>query len=215
MTRGDGLGIFAPAYAHTQLNAYYLDVAAGANRFSRSDKLRAHPSGSSTFLRNKRSARDLGHLPPCCVSLQSRSSRTTIWSSFVHLREEAMPKPQKDDRELLELLKFELRFLEEGGYGQSPHAARRVSLIFEDSLTCMNFNAQDRTPCSECLLMKFVPADRVNAQTPCRHIPLSTDGETVASLYESGTQLEIEEAVGNWLRATIDCLEQERGSANS
>ena len=126
-----------------------------------------------------------------------------------------MPKPPKDDRELLELLKFELRFLEDGGYGQSPHAARRASLIFEDSLTCMNFNSQDRTPCNACLLMKFVPPSRVNAQTPCRHIPLNKDGETVASLYESATQLEIEEALGNWLRGTIHRLEQEPGSANS
>ena len=100
-----------------------------------------------------------------------------------------MPKPQKDDRDVLEILKFELRFLEEGGYGQSPHAARRVSLVFEDSLTCMNFNSQDRTPCNACLLMKFVPSGRVNVQ--------------------------IEEAVGNWLRATIHRLEQERGSASS
>src|SRR5439155_12695059 len=75
---------------------------------------------------------------------------TTICSS----REEAMAKPQKDDRDLLEMLQFELRFLEDGGYGQSPHAARRASLIFEDSLTCMNFNSQDRTPYSACLLMK-------------------------------------------------------------
>lgn len=126
-----------------------------------------------------------------------------------------MAKPQKDDRDLLEMLKFELRFLEDGGYGQSPHTARRASLIFEDSLTCMNFNSQDRTPCNACLLMKFVPPSRVNAQTPCRHIPLNKDSETVASLYESATQLEIEEALGNWLRATIHCLERERGSANS
>jgi hypothetical protein len=126
-----------------------------------------------------------------------------------------MLKPQKNDRELLELLKFELRFLEDGGYGQSPHAARRASLIFEDSLTCMNFNAQDRTPCSACLLMKFVPPRRASAQIPCRHIPLNKDGETLASLYESATQLEIEEAFGNWLRATIHRLEQERGSATS
>ena len=122
---------------------------------------------------------------------------------------------QKDDRDLLEMLKFELRFLEDGGYGQSPHAARRASLIFEDSLTCMNFNSQDRTPCSACLLMKFVPPSRANEQIPCRHIPLNEDGKTLDSLYESATPLEIEEALGNWLRATIHRLEQERGSANS
>ena len=120
-----------------------------------------------------------------------------------------MPKPQTHDRDMLEMLKFELRFLEDGGYGQSPHAARRASLIFEDSLTCMNFNSQDRTPCSACLLMKFVPPGRATEQIPCRHIPLSKDGETLASLYESdATQSEIEQALANWLRATIDRLEQ-------
>ena len=127
-----------------------------------------------------------------------------------------MPKPQNDDRDLLEMLKFELRFLEDGGYGQSPHAARRASLIFEDSLTCMNFNSQDRTPCSACLLMKFVPPGRAAEQIPCRHIPLNKDGETLASLYASAaTQTDIEEALGNWLRAAIDRLEQKRAAPNS
>jgi len=45
----------------------------------------------------------------------------------------------KDDRDPLEVLRFELRFLEDGGYGRSPRAPRRPPLIFEDSLTCMNF----------------------------------------------------------------------------
>ena len=125
-----------------------------------------------------------------------------------------MFKPQKDDRDLLEMLKFELHFLEHGGYGQSPRAARRASLIFEDSLTCMNFNSRDRTPCSACLLMKFVPPSRASEQIPCRHIPLNSDGETLASLYESGTQLEIEDALGNWLRPTIHRLERERMAAD-
>ena len=122
-----------------------------------------------------------------------------------------MPEPKKDDRDLLEMLKFELRFLEDGGYGHAPHAARRASLIFEDSLTCMNFNTQDeRQPCNACLLMQFVPPNRATEQIPCRHIPLNRAGETLASLYETGTQLEIEEALGHWLRNTIRRLEQER-----
>jgi len=120
-----------------------------------------------------------------------------------------MPEPKKDDRDLLEMLKFELRFLEDGGYGQSPHAARRASLIFEDSLTCVNFNSQDRTPCSACLLMQFVPTNRASEQIPCRHIPLNAAGQTLASLYESARQLEIEEALRSWLKATIRRLEQE------
>lgn len=116
-----------------------------------------------------------------------------------------------DDRALLQLLKFELRFLEDGGYGNSPHAPRRQSLAFEDSPTCMNFNTQaDREPCTSCLLMQFVPPSRVLEQIPCRHIPLNAEGQTLASLYESGDQQKIEEALGTWLRAAIKSLEQRR-----
>lgn len=125
-----------------------------------------------------------------------------------------MAELTKDDRDLLDLLKFELRFLEDGGYGRSPKAARRASLIFEDSLTCMNFNSQDeRQPCSACLLMHFVPPSRATEQIPCRHIPLNGQGQTLASLYESGDHGVIEEALSNWLRTTIGRLEQERASA--
>ena len=127
-----------------------------------------------------------------------------------------MSEPKKDDRDLLDLLKFELRFLEDGGYGRSPHAARRASLIFEDSLTCMNFNNQDeRQPCSACLLMQLVPPSRAAEKVPCRHIALNHAGNTLASLYESGSQQQIEEALGNWLRAAIRRLEQERAATTT
>jgi len=120
-----------------------------------------------------------------------------------------------NDRDLLDLLKFELRFLEEGGYGRSPHAPRRPPLIFEDSLSCMNFNSLgDRTPCSACQLMQFVPSNRASEQIPCRHIPLDASGKTLASLYDSANQQEIEEVLGNWLRATIRRLEQERSTTS-
>jgi hypothetical protein len=121
-----------------------------------------------------------------------------------------------NDRALLKVLKFELQFLEDGGYGRSPHAPRRQSLLFEDSITCMNFNSQgDRTPCSVCRLMQFVPPNRASEKIPCRHIPLNNTGETLACLYESATQPEMEEALGNWLRATIHRLEQEQPAAAS
>ena len=122
-----------------------------------------------------------------------------------------MPEPKKNNNEPLDLLKFELRFLEDGGYGRSPHAARRESLIFEDSLTCMNFNSsENRTPCSACMLMKFVPPSRSAEKIPCRHIPLDRSGQTLASLYESASQAEIEEALGTWLKTTMHRLEQEQ-----
>jgi hypothetical protein len=112
-----------------------------------------------------------------------------------------------DSRNLLDVLKFELEFLEQGGYGRLPRESWRARLVFEDSPTCMNFNSKDREPCSECLLMQFVPENERTEQTPCIHIPLSPSGETVESLYRTGTQQEIEEALGTWLRATIQGLE--------
>lgn len=120
----------------------------------------------------------------------------------------------KDDRDLLKVLRFELEFLEKGGYGRSPRAPWRSSFIFEDSPTCMNYDSKNNAaPCSECLLMQFVPPERHGENVPCRHIPLNTAGETLDSMYRCADQAEIEEALGNWLRSTIHRLKQERSAA--
>jgi len=58
--------------------------------------------------------------------------------------------------------------------------------------------------------MQFVPEDARKEQTPCLHIPLSLSGETLENLYRTGTQLEIETALGDWLRTTIRRLEAEK-----
>jgi len=58
--------------------------------------------------------------------------------------------------------------------------------------------------------MQFVPAEARKEQTPCIHIPLSMNGETLESLYRTGTQQELEAALGDWLRATIHQLETEK-----
>lgn len=121
---------------------------------------------------------------------------------------------QKDERDLLEVLKFELQFLKDGGYGRSPRAPWRPQYIFEDSLTCMNYDSrQNPGPCSDCVLMHLVPPDRRFEKIPCRHIPFDADGETLDSLYRYSDQNEIEETVENWLRATIQRLEEERLAA--
>ncbi len=49
----------------------------------------------------------------------------------------------KDERDLLDVLKFELAFLEKGGYGRSPRESWRQPLIFEDSPSCMNYDSKD------------------------------------------------------------------------
>jgi hypothetical protein len=118
----------------------------------------------------------------------------------------------RDDRSPLEVLKFELNFLEQGGYGRSPHSPWRPSLIFQDSPSCVNFNEAGRPhPCETCLLSDFVPPDKLCADVPCRHIPLNSAGQTINDLYQHASQIEAEEAVAKWLRAAIAKLEQEQG----
>jgi hypothetical protein len=116
----------------------------------------------------------------------------------------------KDEPNLLGILRLELQFLEDGGYGRSPQTPRVPRLIFEDSPTCMNFNsAQDRGPCAECVLFQFVPPEFRSAETPCRRIKLDASGETLDSLYRLSDQAKIEEIVGSWLGTTIQGLEDQ------
>ncbi len=121
---------------------------------------------------------------------------------------------QKDERDLLEVLKFELEFLEKGGYGRSPKMSWRPQYIFEDSPTCMNYDFKEHPgPCSDCVLMQLVPPERRSEKIPCRHIPFNASGETLDSLYQYSDQNEIEETLASWLRATIQRLEEERATA--
>ena len=119
-----------------------------------------------------------------------------------------------NEQDILEILKTELWFLEIGGY--SMRSSWGPQFIFEDSPTCINYDRkEDPRPCTECILMNFVPPEHRSEKIPCRHIPLNSLGETLDSLYKDslyryGNPQEVEEAVGKWLRATIDRLEKER-----
>jgi len=116
-----------------------------------------------------------------------------------------------DERDILEVLKFELAFLEQGGYGRSVRTPRTSTRTFQDSLSCLNFSEPARPhPCNECFLTDFVPKNAQSEDVPCHHIPLNPHGETVDTLRDH--QLELEEALGAWLRATIHRLEQERAA---
>jgi len=119
-----------------------------------------------------------------------------------------------ENHDILEILRFELKFLEDGGYGRSPHAPWRAPYIFEDSPTCLNFNDSARPhPCSECLLTQLVPPELREQDVPCRFIPLNDKGQTVDSLYRTGTQIEIEEALRDWLRGEISRIAAEQTRA--
>jgi hypothetical protein len=122
----------------------------------------------------------------------------------------------RDERDLLDVLKAELTFLERGGYGRSPRESWRQPLIFEDSPSCMNFDSKENPgPCSDCVLMQLVPLQFRGKQIPCRHIPFNADGETLDSLCRYSNQFEIEEAFGNWLRTTIATLEEARQTSRA
>ena len=114
----------------------------------------------------------------------------------------------QDNRNLVETLKSELDFLNKGGYGRSPRTPWKPQLIFEDSPTCMNYDSKDNPrPCSECLLMQFVPPESRGEKVPCRHIVLDEEGLSVDSFYQYGSQSELEESLRHWLEKTIANIE--------
>lgn len=121
-----------------------------------------------------------------------------------------------DERGLLDVLRAELEFVEKGGYRHTVRAGWRPHFMFQDSPTCLNFDPlQPPKPCSDCALMKLIPEAARARKIPCRYIPLSERGETVDSFYRTGTQEELEVAVVNWLKTTIDRLEKENAQARS
>jgi hypothetical protein len=112
--------------------------------------------------------------------------------------------PDKND--LLQYLKFELDFLEQGGYGRSVRTPWQATSTFQDSPSCLNFDDPARPhPCTECLLMRFVPAASRGEAVPCHHIPIGPRGETIEDL--EGNRPVAEEALRNWLKSAIAQVE--------
>lgn len=121
-----------------------------------------------------------------------------------------------DKRDVLEVLKFELDFLEQGGYGRSVRTPCKATSIFQDSPSCLNFNAPAKPhACNECLLTDFVPRETRDEAIACHYIPLNQHGETVDSMERHSHQLELEETLKGWLRSTIARLERERAPKNT
>jgi hypothetical protein len=121
-----------------------------------------------------------------------------------------------NNRDILEILRFELQFLEGGGYAHSPHAPWRASYIFEDSPSCLNFKQSNRPhPCSECLLTQLAPPELRQHDLPCRFIPLNDKGQTVDSLYRTGTHEEMIAALRDWLQREIRRMESRKEAASA
>lgn len=116
-----------------------------------------------------------------------------------------------DERDILEVLRAELDYVEKGGYGRPAGRAWQPSSAFQDSLTCINFGYPYRAhPCDECLLNDLVPEGLHAAPVPCHHTPLDAEGTTVEDLELEDNQALLEEKVKAWLRARISEIEVAR-----
>jgi hypothetical protein len=112
-----------------------------------------------------------------------------------------------DPRDVLEVLRFELNFLEQGGFAKSAEEGRARS-PFQDTLSCLNFGDPLRPhACHECVLYKFVPGSARTEDIPCHFIPLDPAGHTINDFLDSGDMADLERTLKTWLRRTIATLE--------
>ena len=117
----------------------------------------------------------------------------------------------KDNREILEILKDELSFIEEGGYGRSVRTPWQPKSTFQDSLTCINYADPNHThPCNECHLLDFVSAEHKDEAIPCHFIPLNENGETIETVELEDNAAVLERKLKDWLRARIRAIEEQR-----
>jgi len=113
-----------------------------------------------------------------------------------------------DERDVVDVLKAELDFVEKGGYGRSVREPWKPTILFQDSPTCLAFPMHGHE--DGCVLMRFVPPELRSQSVPCHHIPLTESGDTAATLEQCGDQQRLEAALKDWLRTQISQLEAER-----
>jgi hypothetical protein len=113
----------------------------------------------------------------------------------------------QDLREVLQILRFELNYLEQGGF-ERDRALLGTQSPFLGTFACINFgDPLRRYACRDCCLHQFVPEDKQNEEFPCHYIPLTSSGETIASLIEKNDPGRLVIALEHWLRSTIARLE--------
>jgi hypothetical protein len=116
-----------------------------------------------------------------------------------------------DERDILELLREELSFVESGGYGRSVRTPWLNRSTFRDSLSCLNYGYPERAhPCAECHLLQFVDPEHRREGVPCHFIPLNSDGETIEDLEMQDNQAKLEREMRKWLRERIKQIEEDR-----
>jgi hypothetical protein len=154
----------------------------------------------------------------CSNGAQGVTPSLSEWSGGLLLRMQSQGETEdatmvKDDRDILELLKDELVFIEQGGYGRSVRTPWKPKSPFQDSLTCINYGYPYRAhPCNECHLLDFVPGNHRCESVPCHFIPLNEAGETIEDFESIENQARLEANLKKWLAAKINELELARSS---
>ncbi|HBB87767.1 MAG TPA: hypothetical protein DC047_09150 [Blastocatellia bacterium] len=124
-----------------------------------------------------------------------------------------MENTHRDERDIFELLKEELAFVEQGGYGRSVRTPWLPKSAFQDSLACLNYADTDHAhACSECRLMNFVEEEHQSENVPCHYIPLNEAGETIEDLEAQDNQAKLEATLKQWMRTKIKEIEQTRAT---
>src|SRR5687768_2332470 len=159
---------------------------------------------------SRRTLREVTHTP---FGSSSKHQRASAGMSFAlaSLGRKETKVMTTDERDILELFKDELDFIEKGGYGRSVRTPWQSKSTFQDSLSCLNYGYPYRAhPCNECHLLEFVSPEHRTETVPCHFIPLNTDGETIEDLELQDNQSKLEREVSRWLRTRIEELEEER-----
>ncbi len=111
-----------------------------------------------------------------------------------------------DHRDILEILRYELNFLEQGGCVQTKREGRLPS-PFRDTQVCLNFGDPLQShACHECFLYDFVPEDSRTANVPCHYIPLDPAGHRMIDFLKAGDTAALDRVLKIWLRRTIEEL---------
>lgn len=114
---------------------------------------------------------------------------------------------RRTPQEVLQLLRYELNFIEQGGYQRLGEQASP----FRDSLSCLNFgDPVGPHACHECILYDFVPERARTEDVPCHFIPLDDNGSTIAALLQQHDHTaQLETILKIWLERAIAQIESD------
>ncbi len=119
-----------------------------------------------------------------------------------------------EKQEIIETLRYELNFLEQGGYDHNV-SGEGLPSPFRTGFSCLNYgDPVRRHACRECTLYQFVPESARTDDIPCHGIELEP-GVTIGKLLASGERKRMVGLLEKWLREMIARLEAEEGARSA